>query len=52
MVENCSKCLYDIKHPFGLSLYKDKCTGCITHEEKYQINWGNKEDELRSILEN
>ncbi|MFX4237789.1 N-acetyl sugar amidotransferase [Aliarcobacter butzleri] len=51
MVESCSNCLYDIKHPFGLSLSQNKCTGCITHEEKYQIDWSKKEEELKSLLE-
>lgn len=51
MQSNCSKCLYDEKHPFGFSLNNNKfCTGCITHNEKYEINWEKKRSELEEIV--
>ncbi|WP_415249770.1 N-acetyl sugar amidotransferase [Sulfurimonas sp.] len=50
MYKQCSKCLYDTNHPFGLSIYHNECSGCSTHLEKYSINWNQKEEELRSIV--
>jgi N-acetyl sugar amidotransferase len=36
----CKKCLYTSNHPFGLNLNKDGlCTGCLTHLEKYNLDW-------------
>lgn len=50
MPKECNKCLYDINHPFGLSIYDDGCSGCLTHEEKYVINWDEKLQELYDIV--
>ena len=50
MLQQCKQCLYDTSHPFGLSVYKDGCSGCLTHSEKYTIDWGEKLEELQKIV--
>ena len=50
MPNKCTKCLYDNNHPFGLSLYKNGCSGCDTHGEKYEIDWDKKREELEEII--
>jgi N-acetyl sugar amidotransferase len=50
MHRQCNKCLYDTNHPFGLSVYDDGCSGCLTHEEKYTIDWDKKLNELYGIV--
>lgn len=45
----CKACLYTTDHPFGLTLTDGLCSGCMTHREKYSINWENKYQELESI---
>jgi N-acetyl sugar amidotransferase len=45
----CKKCLYNTKHPFGLSV-NETCSGCDTHEEKYSIDWEKRREKLESIL--
>lgn len=47
----CKRCLYPENH--ALSITFDKfgvCSGCRVHEEKYEINWDEKEQELNSVL--
>lgn len=51
MFKECKKCLYDNNHPFGLSVYTNSCSGCDTHDEKYEINWDNKKEELLNIVQ-
>jgi hypothetical protein len=47
----CSKCLYPESHPFGMSFNKYKnCCGCITHNEKYVINWNERREILTDKL--
>ena len=39
----CIRCLDDIKHPMGQIMNSsDLCTGCITHNEKDEIDWNKK----------
>ena len=45
----CKACLYTTDHPFGLTLNEGLCSGCITHNEKYQIGWELKYQELKKI---
>ena len=45
----CKACLYTTKHPFGLTLTDGLCSGCITHKEKYFINWDKKYKDLEDI---
>lgn len=35
----CSRCLYSSDHPFGLTFLDGVCSGCMTHCEKYEIDW-------------
>ena len=42
-MNTCKKCLYTTNHPFGLCLKSKVCSGCITHLEKYQLNWQERE---------
>jgi len=46
----CSNCLYDNKHPFGLSFQEGVCSGCFTHSEKDTINWGERESLLVDLI--
>ena len=46
----CKTCLYDYKHPFGLMINNDCCSGCDTHLEKYKIDWNKKQNELEDIV--
>jgi N-acetyl sugar amidotransferase len=46
----CRNCLYNIDHPFGLTFNVGLCSGCITHQEKYSINWDEKRKELLDIV--
>jgi len=40
MVRQCVRCLYRSTHPFGLTFdQQGLCSGCITHEEKYSLDW-------------
>ena len=46
----CPKCHYPIQHPFGLTFTDRECSGCLTHREKDQINWGERENRLEAVL--
>lgn len=50
MPKQCNSCLYDTNHPFGLSVYDEGCSGCLTHAEKYVIDWDKKLEELYGIV--
>jgi N-acetyl sugar amidotransferase len=39
-MNKCIRCLYTSNHPFGLGFNQNGlCSGCITHEEKFNLNW-------------
>ena len=47
----CSRCLYPANHPLHLTFDDDGiCSGCRIHEEKDELDWGKKEEELRHLL--
>ena len=48
---NCPTCLYNTAHPFGLSVYSYGCSGCETHKEKERLNWTERLEKLKSLLE-
>lgn len=50
MLSRCPKCHYPTKHPFGLIVFEQECSGCFTHKEKDQIDWGVKAGELELSL--
>ena len=54
-MSQCSQCLDNIKHPMGQVIYKSGlCSGCLTHQEKNNIDWNEKwaqlEESCQSIL--
>ena len=47
---SCEKCGYSNSHPFGLTFEHNICSGCITHEEKDNLNWSLRLEYLREKL--
>lgn len=47
----CKRCLYPENHALNI-IFDDigVCSGCRVHEEKYEINWQKKENELAELL--
>jgi len=50
MLNKCKNCLYTCNHPFHISFDNNICSGCFTHDEKYIINWKEKEEEFKQII--
>ncbi len=51
-VVECTECLYNSSHPFGLGFDKDGvCTGCITHREKTTLDWDARFHELEKLFQ-
>ena len=50
MKSKCKNCGYPINHPFGLTITENSCSGCLTHDEKYELNWSNRYDKLYDIV--
>jgi N-acetyl sugar amidotransferase len=47
----CKRCLYPENHPLNLTFdSRGVCSGCVVHEEKYQIDWTEKRLELARLL--
>jgi N-acetyl sugar amidotransferase len=47
----CTRCLYPENHPLNLTFdERGVCSGCIVHEEKYQIDWDKKAVEFAQLL--
>lgn len=47
----CKKCLYSTSHPLGLVLDdKGVCSGCNVHEEKYNLDWKERFEKLKKIV--
>lgn len=50
MVE-CCRCLYRSNHPLGILFNADGvCSGCSLHDEKDQIDWGERKSELLELV--
>jgi N-acetyl sugar amidotransferase len=48
----CKRCLYTSLHPLGLTFDEEGiCSGCRVHEEKDRLNWSERGEMLRGILE-
>lgn len=46
-MKSCSQCLYDTTHPHGLVVGEDGiCSGCTTHKEKFELDWGKRQQLL------
>lgn len=47
----CDRCLYPENHALNIVFDRSGvCSGCRVHEEKYVINWDEKEKELSDLL--
>lgn len=47
----CKRCLYPENHPLGLTFdERGVCSGCLVHEEKYEIDWKKKHQEFEKLL--
>lgn len=52
MIQECTKCLYRATHPFGLTFDSNGvCSGCLTHQEKYDLDWEHRFTLLRNRIE-
>lgn len=48
----CTRCLYTSAHPLHLTFDNDGvCSGCRVHEEKDQLDWSERAEKLRQLLE-
>lgn len=47
----CKRCLYPENHPLNITFDEHGvCSGCLVHEEKYEIDWNKKSEELERLL--
>ena len=47
----CSRCLYNSNHPLGIVIDEEGiCSGCRIHEEKNIIDWSERLDKLKKIV--
>ena len=42
----CKNCFYSQHHPLGIAFKDGLCSGCLTHEEKYVVNWDERKNAL------
>ena len=48
----CKRCLYPENHPLHLTLDEHGvCSGCRVHEEKDELDWRERKDKLRRLLQ-
>ncbi|MCG8995499.1 N-acetyl sugar amidotransferase [Laribacter hongkongensis] len=48
----CKRCLYSTAHPLGLMLDDEGiCSGCRVHEEKDRLDWADRFEKLRALVE-
>lgn len=48
----CKRCLYTTAHPLGLTIDGEGvCSGCRIHEEKDSLNWPERWDKLKALVE-
>ena len=50
MKKKCILCGYTNLHPFGFSFKGEICLGCITHDEKYKLDWHERLNKLKKII--
>jgi len=47
----CKRCLYPENHPLGLTFdNRGVCSGCLVHEEKYEINWAERAKQFEALV--
>jgi N-acetyl sugar amidotransferase len=52
MMQVCRRCLYPANHPLGISFDADGiCSGCRVHEEKDCLDWAQREQSLKRLLD-
>ncbi len=52
MIVRCSECLYWSNHPLGITFdAQGVCSGCQVHREKNQLNWRQRQAELKTIFD-
>ena len=50
--QQCRACLYDNRHPFGLTFDNTGlCSGCTTHAEKTSLDWGARLGMLEKLVQ-
>jgi N-acetyl sugar amidotransferase len=50
-MQYCQRCLYPENHPLGICLDSEGiCSGCRVHEEKDNIDWSKKSEELADLF--
>jgi len=48
----CKRCLYASTHPLGISIDQEGiCSGCRIHEEKDSLDWNERFEKLRKLVE-
>ena len=48
----CKRCLYPENHPLNITFdERGICSGCLVHEEKYEIDWAVKSEEFEKLLD-
>lgn len=48
----CTRCLYTVDHPLGLTLDDEGiCSGCRIHEEKDQLDWSARWQRLEGLVQ-
>ncbi|MDP2849952.1 MAG: N-acetyl sugar amidotransferase [Sulfuricurvum sp.] len=51
-MKQCKRCLYTENHPLNITFDDEGvCSGCRVHEEKFTLDWSEREEKLRAILE-
>jgi N-acetyl sugar amidotransferase len=51
-MKQCKRCLYTENHPLNITFDDDGvCSGCRVHEEKFTLDWIEREEKLRTLLE-
>jgi len=51
-MKQCKRCLYTENHPLNITFDDEGiCSGCRVHEEKFTLDWGEREEKLRTLLE-
>lgn len=47
----CKRCLYPANHPLNITFEADGvCSGCRVHEEKDELDWQEREEKLKQIV--
>ena len=50
-IKVCKKCFYRSDHPLGITFNSDGiCSGCLIHEEKYNLDWKNRFELLKNNI--